>query len=84
MAIVQDVLILLGALLVLRALMGTKKNCPNCSSQKVYLSHRKNEFERLLSFWLIRPFRCQECHCRFWKFVTSNSQMKKPPADDSR
>jgi len=52
MAFVQYALILLGALLVFCALFGKKNNCPNCSSQNVYLSHRKNDFERWLSFWL--------------------------------
>lgn len=53
-----------------------KRICPNCSSQEIYLSHRKNYFEKSLSFFLIRPFRCRQCHRRFWKFVSPNSQMR--------
>jgi hypothetical protein len=65
-------------MLVFRNIFGLrsdKRICPKCSSQEIYLSHRKNHFEKSLSVFLIRPFRCQQCHRRFWKFISPNSQM---------
>jgi len=63
-------------------LRSDKRICPNCSSQEIYLSHRKNHFEKSLSVFLIRPFRCRQCHRRFWKFISPNSQMRTGRPND--
>jgi hypothetical protein len=63
-------------------LRSDKSICPNCSSQEIYLSHRKNHFEKSLSVFLIRPFRCRQCHRRFWKFISPNSQMRDVKPSD--
>lgn len=59
-------------------LLSSKKICAHCLSENVYLSHRKNNFEKILSVFLIRPFRCQECDSRFFKFVSPNSHFRNP------
>ena len=72
-------------MLVFRNIFGLrsdKRICPKCSSQEIYLSHRKNHFEKSLSVFLIRPFRCQQCHRRFWKFISPNSQMRTGTPSD--
>jgi len=42
------------------------KNCSRCGSTNTERSRRKRLERLLLGF---RPFRCNECHCRFLSFV---------------
>jgi hypothetical protein len=40
--------------------------CPRCLSANLGRSHRVNALERVISKVRILPFRCQDCHLRFW------------------
>jgi len=40
--------------------------CPTCKSSEIRRSHRKNNFERLLSVAFV-PCRCQACDGRFFR-----------------
>ena len=46
-----------------------ERTCPNCGQSQTHRSHRQSIGEHLLSFFLIRPYRCEECGHRFfaWK-----------------
>jgi hypothetical protein len=41
--------------------------CPLCDSADVRASRRFNFVQQILTFSLIRPFRCVECRYRFWR-----------------
>ena len=41
--------------------------CPECTSPLVRRSHRKNEIDIVVSWFGYFPFRCQYCHCRFFR-----------------
>jgi predicted Zn-ribbon and HTH transcriptional regulator len=46
--------------------------CPQCSSQRIHISRRSGLFERfILPFLLIRPFRCEWCDCRFFRWSSA-------------
>jgi len=49
-------------------------SCPQCESGRIHQSRRKGFFERgILTMLLIRPFRCEKCDCRFFRWsITSN------------
>jgi CheY-like chemotaxis protein len=47
---------------------GTKE-CPACGSDSTRRSHRRNLWERSLSFVGIYPFRCKACDYRFFIFT---------------
>jgi hypothetical protein len=42
--------------------------CPLCVSRRLWRSHRRNRWERLISVVGIYPFRCEDCHYRFRAF----------------
>lgn len=57
--------------------------CPNCDNTRIHLSRRKGFLERgILAMIFIRPFRCDECDGRFfrWRFSTNSSA----PSRDKR
>lgn len=41
--------------------------CPECQSTETRCSHRRL-WERLLIVFLLRPYRCENCQRRFWRF----------------
>jgi hypothetical protein len=41
--------------------------CPNCGGKKVRRSHRSVHEKVLTIFTLMRPYRCRECDCRFFR-----------------
>lgn len=41
--------------------------CPECRSTKVRYSQRWF-WERLLTVFFLRPYRCENCQRRFWHF----------------
>jgi hypothetical protein len=44
-------------------------SCPHCQSVRIHLSRRKGIFEwRILAAFFIRPFRCERCDCRFFRW----------------
>jgi predicted Zn-ribbon and HTH transcriptional regulator len=52
------------------------KSCPLCRSERIHASRRKSIFERrILAMIFVRPFRCELCDFRFfrWSF-NSNPQ----------
>ena len=49
-------------------------SCPHCRSVRIHLSRRKGIFEwSILAAILIRPFRCERCDLRFfrWSFTAN-------------
>ena len=43
--------------------------CPDCSSARFHRSKKKGLYERLiLSMFFVRPFRCDECDFRFFRW----------------
>lgn len=46
--------------------------CPQCRSPEIHQSRRKGLLaNRLLSLLFVRPFRCERCDCRFFRFSFS-------------
>ena len=48
--------------------------CPNCDSARIHPSRRKGFLEKgLLAMIFVRPFRCEKCDDRFfrWSFSTN-------------
>ena len=46
--------------------------CPKCGSEQIHPSKRKGLIERkLLSAFLVRPFRCEFCDFRFFHWSPS-------------
>ena len=43
-------------------------NCPACGSANIRRSQRRNVFERALRSLRVRPWRCQDCQARFFRF----------------
>jgi hypothetical protein len=50
--------------------------CPDCQNAQVRRSKTRGIVESLLALLLIRPYRCQECDCRFFRW----SILHKPKA----
>jgi transposase-like protein len=49
-------------------------NCPRCHSEHIRRSKRKGIIERrILALLFVRPFRCESCNLRFfrWSFTTN-------------
>jgi transposase-like protein len=49
-------------------------NCPQCTSERVHRSRRKGIIEsRILAAIFVRPFRCERCDLRFfrWSLATN-------------
>jgi hypothetical protein len=45
--------------------------CPHCNSKNIHRSKRRGIFESyVLSLVPIRPFRCEDCDCRFYAFAS--------------
>jgi uncharacterized protein with PIN domain len=42
--------------------------CPNCDGKNIRRSHRKNLIEKTSSLFFFKPFRCVDCHHRFWSY----------------
>jgi hypothetical protein len=45
------------------------KQCKSCKSLNIRRSHRKGFLEKMLRFLMIRPYRCERCHRRFYAFL---------------
>lgn len=45
--------------------MGRTLNCPQCRREKVVRSRPLSTSERMASLFMMAPFSCQECSCRF-------------------
>ncbi len=45
--------------------MGRQLNCPQCHQEKIVRSRPLSTSERVASLFLMSPFSCQQCSCRF-------------------
>jgi len=45
------------------------RQCPGCGSAQVRRSQRRGLGEYLLAAFLLRPYRCLECHARHMSFA---------------
>ena len=53
--------------------------CPNCNSARVHLSRRKGLLEKgVLTMIFIRPFRCEKCDDRFFRWCFSTNPNASP------
>ena len=53
--------------------------CPNCESARIHLSRRKGFLEKgILAMIFIRPFRCEECDDRFFRWCFSTNFNASP------
>jgi len=43
-------------------------SCPGCQSDLTHRSRTRGILESLLVFLRIRPYRCDECDCRFFRW----------------
>ena len=48
--------------------------CPVCDSKDVRKSHRRNFFEKLPIIIFLRPYRCNECSHRLWRFTRKQTR----------
>jgi hypothetical protein len=58
--------------------------CPKCRGTNIHRSRRHGP-EYLMAFFLLRPFRCNDCEKRFWSFLyakTLAARKHKPGAED--
>ena len=47
-------------------------SCPSCGSEQIHQSRRKGFLEkRILLIVFVRPFRCEECDDRFFRWSLS-------------
>jgi hypothetical protein len=50
------------------------KYCPRCQSERIHQSRRKGILERvLLAAIFVRPFRCERCDDRFFRWSFSDN-----------
>jgi len=48
--------------------------CPNCDSARIHPSRRKGFVEKgILAMIFVRPFRCEECDDRFFRWCVSTN-----------
>jgi len=58
----------------------SNSTCPSCGSHRISRSHRRGLFERyLLSIVQLRPYRCNGCDARFFRFVIPTSSSADEP-----
>jgi len=70
-----------------RAVKHKRLICPNCDGGNIHRSHRKNLIELASSLLFIRPFRCVDCHHRFWRYWLrwkSSTAHVLPPVNRTR
>jgi len=51
--------------------------CPKCSSDAIKRAHREGMKERLLSLFLVYPYRCRKCGHRYLRFRRSSGSPSK-------
>lgn len=48
-------------------------NCPECDSRQIHLSRRRGILEKtIFALILLRPFRCEKCDLRFFRWSFGN------------
>jgi transposase-like protein len=56
-------------------------SCPLCHSKRIYRSKRKGIMEQgILAMIFVRPFRCESCDYRFFRWSLSASPRASRPA----
>jgi len=56
-------------------------SCPQCSSERIHKSRRFGIIERkILAFILVRPFRCENCDFRFFRWSLTGQVASSQPA----
>jgi transposase-like protein len=45
----------------------TQMHCPSCQSGHIHRSKTRGIVESLLARFRLRPYRCEECDCRFFR-----------------
>ena len=56
-------------------------NCPHCRSIQIHQSKRKGLLETgILALMLIRPFRCEKCDLRFFRWSLTSTPNSSHPA----
>jgi hypothetical protein len=58
------------------------KSCPECESSKIHQSRRRGIVERaLFAAIFVRPFRCERCDARFYRWsLSANPQPSRQAA----
>jgi hypothetical protein len=54
--------------------------CPACQCGRTRRSRTRGTGESLLAFLLIRPYRCEECFHRFFRWSIRHKPTATPPA----
>jgi predicted Zn-ribbon and HTH transcriptional regulator len=50
------------------------KTCPVCHSERIHQSRRKGVLEKIvLAVMFVRPFRCERCDARFFRWSISEN-----------
>jgi predicted Zn-ribbon and HTH transcriptional regulator len=58
--------------------------CPQCDSKRIHQSRRKGILERgILAMIFIRPFRCEKCDLRFYRWSFAPNPNSSRPATTS-
>jgi predicted Zn-ribbon and HTH transcriptional regulator len=56
-------------------------SCPLCRSKRIHRSRRKGNVEEvILAMILVKPFRCESCDHRFFRWSISASHNASRPA----
>jgi hypothetical protein len=56
-------------------------NCPQCTSERIHQSRRKGIIERrILAVIFVRPFRCERCELRFFRWSRAANPNSSRPA----
>lgn len=59
-----------------------RRACPNCGSANIRRSNARGPFEVLLrSVFQIKPYRCQECDDRHFRFRATHAPQTVMPAE---
>jgi DNA-directed RNA polymerase subunit RPC12/RpoP len=61
--------------------------CPKCGSRAIVRSRRRTAVDRLISHFRGLPYRCRDCHNRFWPAMTeleTEAQVLVPRSSNSK
>jgi predicted Zn-ribbon and HTH transcriptional regulator len=54
--------------------------CPECQSDQIHRSKTRGIVESILAYLLIRPYRCEECDYRFFRWSIRHDPKATQPA----
>jgi hypothetical protein len=58
--------------------------CPQCNEPKAHRSHRKSLQDKWMSLWGSHPYRCHNCHARFYAYRDGEKDDKLRTAEEQR